>query len=93
MPIVNFDITADLEIVAAVAGRKIRVHAVFLRAAAGTSQFESGATLLIGPMSATTVLPWSLTGWGDTVSGEALNLDLSASDANSGTVVYSLISS
>lgn len=96
MPVINYSVSADAELVAAVTGRKIRIHALAFQAADGTTQFESATTLLLGPFTATVaitgpiVLPWSEAGWGDTAAGEALNIDLSGTDANVGTLVYSL---
>ena len=87
-------------LVAAVAGKKIRVLGFFLVSAAGavTARFESDAdgTALTGQMtmSATgsTVAPgFNPLGWFETVAGELLNLELSAGVSLDGALTYVLV--
>lgn len=82
-------------IVAAVAGKKIRVLAVTLVGAGSvTARFESDAdgTALTGQMTlaASTVveLGYNPAGWFETVSGELLNLELSGAVSVDGCIVY-----
>jgi hypothetical protein len=82
-------------LVAAVAGKKIRVLAAFL-VAAGTvnTRFESGAdgTALSGQMNLVAnngfVLPWNPYGWFETAATTLLNLELSAAVSVDGCLVY-----
>jgi hypothetical protein len=88
-------LSGDNTIVAAVAGKKIRVLAVFYLAAGGVSvRFESGAggTALTGQMEHTgqtgCVLPFSEDGWFETAAGALLNLELSAAVSVDGALTY-----
>lgn len=86
----------DNTIVAAVAGRSIRVIAAFLVASGGvnTVRLESGAggTALTGPMNlgadGQLVLPINGFGWFETDVGAILNLELSAATSVAGALVY-----
>lgn len=83
-------------LVAAVAGKKIRVIAVVLVASGGanTVRFESDAdgTALTGQMDLAAdgqlILSKNGFGWFETVAGELLNLELSAATAVAGCLVY-----
>ncbi len=82
-------------LVAAVAGRKIRVIGLFLFSAGTvtvTIQTAAGGTALIGalPMVAqsSVTLPATLLGWCDTVAGDLLNMNLSTTVAITGCVLY-----
>lgn len=83
-------------LVAAVAGKVIRVLALVLVASGGanTVRLESDAdgTALTGQMDLAAdgqlVLPYNPAGWAQTVAGELLNLELSAATAVAGVVVY-----
>ena len=94
---VSYTVTADTDLVAAVAGQKVRVLAFVARSAAGTTSLVSSVTgtVLIGPFTVTAgnglVLPFSEIGWGDTKVGEALKIDLSATDSNTGVLVYAYV--
>lgn len=87
--------SGDNTIVAAVAGKKIRVISVFLMAA-GTvnTRFESGAsgTALTGQMNLVAnvgfVLPFNPTGWFETAAGSLLNLELSGAISTDGCLSY-----
>lgn len=85
-------------LVAAVAGRKVRVLAVALvPAAAVTARFESAAngSALSGQMplaaNADLVLPYNPAGWFETVTAELLNLELSGAVAVDGVLVYQTV--
>jgi len=90
--------SGDNTLLAAVTGKKIRVHSLYL-IAAGTVivRFESGAsgTALSGQMNlvASTgfVLPHSPTGWFETATNTLLNLELSAAISVDGGFTYSLV--
>lgn len=83
-------------LVAAVAGKRIRVHALALVASGGanTVRLESDAdgTALTGQMdiadNGQLVLPHNPAGWCETVAGELLNLELSAATAVAGLLAY-----
>ncbi len=85
-------------LVAAVAGKKIRILAVIL-IAAGTviARFESAAdgTAMSGQMNLGITsgfcLPYSEAGWGETIVGELLNLELGGAISVDGMLVYRLI--
>lgn len=86
----------DNTLVAAVAGKKIRVIAALLVASGGaiTVRFESaaGGTALSGLMNlgadGQLPLPENGFGWFETVAGELLNLELSAATSVDGVLVY-----
>lgn len=84
----------DNTLVAAVTGKKIRVlELTMVVTAAAVARFESatGGTALTGQMSfganSVFTLPFSPYGWMETVAGELLNLELSASAAH-GFLLY-----
>lgn len=91
--------SGDNTLVAAVAGKKIRVLGFFMVAAVGTvtARFESaaGGAALTGqmPLAAnTTVGPgYNPLGWFETVAGQLLNLELSGATAVAGAVTYVLV--
>ena len=95
--------TADQSVVAAVAGKKIRVHAAFANemstGAAASLFFESSTTTAISPTwdiiadGGGFVLPFSPVGWFETVAGEALTATTGTASACGLIVVYSLVSS
>ncbi len=93
--VVDFAVSGDNTVIAAVAAKKIRVLAVFL-VAAGTVQvrFESGAgaTALTGQMNLVAntgfVLPFNPLGWFQTAVNTLLNLELSAAVSVDGALVY-----
>jgi len=86
----------DNTLVAAVAGKNIRVLSAVLIASGGanTVRFESDAagTALSGLMDLAAdgqlVLPLNGFGWLETVAGELLNLELSAATLVAGVLVY-----
>jgi hypothetical protein len=87
--------SGDNTLVAAVVGKKIRVHQVLLVAAgAVNARFESGAggTALTGQMNLTTnsgfTLPFSPVGWFETASNTLLNLELSGAVSTDGVLCY-----
>lgn len=88
--------SGDNTLVAAVTGKKIRVHSLFLVAAGTvTVRFESGAggTALTGQMTLAVnnvlVLPHSAHGWFETAAATLLNLELSAGVSVDGGLTYS----
>lgn len=90
--------SGDNTLVAAVAGKKIRVLGFFMVAAGTvTARFESaaGGAALTGqmPLAAnTTVGPgYNPLGWFETVAGQLLNLELSGATAVAGAVTYVLV--
>lgn len=90
--------SGDNTLLAAVAGRKIRVHAVFMIAAgAVVVRFESGAggTALTGQMNlaanAGFVLPYNPAGWFETGKNTLLNLELGSAVSVDGSFTYSLV--
>lgn len=85
-------------LVAAVAGKKIRVMSAFMVASGTvTARFESGAdgTALSGQINliANTgfVLPWNPDGWFETAAATLLNLELSGTVSVDGSLTYRLI--
>lgn len=85
----------DTTLVAAVAGKKIRVLAVVVDAAGTvTARFESGTggTALTGQMTfaaaTSEVMPFNPVGWFETAAGALLNLELSAAVSVDGCLVY-----
>lgn len=85
----------DNTLVAAVAGKKIRVTSLFLvAAAANTLRFESGAggAALTGQMvmaaNGVLSLPHNPAGWFETAAGALLNLELSAAASVDGALSY-----
>ena len=89
----NATASGDTAIVAAVVGRKIRVLAYAFHSLLGVAVHLRSATT---PISATVnlgatgghVRPEGLHGWGETVAGQALNVNLSAAVAVGVDVVY-----
>jgi len=87
--------SGDNEIVAAVSGKRIRVISCFMIAAGAVNvRFESGAggTALTGQMNLTTNSGFTLnennSGWLETASGAALNLELSGAVSVDGCLSY-----
>jgi hypothetical protein len=86
----------DNTIVAAVAGKKIRVLSciIVMTGTAVTLRFESatGGTALTGQMTPSQgggfVLPHNPLGWFETLSGELLNLELGGAQSADGVLVY-----
>lgn len=86
-------------LVAATAGKKIRVLAAFLTmtGTAVTIRFESAAdgTALTGQMTptqgSTITLPFNPVGWFETIAGDLLNLELGGGQSVDGCLVYVLI--
>jgi len=93
-------VSASGQIIAPVAGKKIRVVALFANAA-GTvnANFQSGGvsptTSLTGAMymvaNSGAVLPFNELGWFDTNAGEGLFMELSAGVAIGGIIQYVLV--
>lgn len=83
-------------LVAAIAGKKIRVVAAFLVASGGANnvklESQSGGTALTGVMNLAAngqlPIPYNPEGWVETVAGEALSLNLSAATLVGGVVDY-----
>jgi hypothetical protein len=86
----------DNTLVAAVAGKKIRVIALVLVASGGANnaRFESGTagTALTGVMNiganGQLILPANRAGWFETAAATLLNLELSAATAVGGMLTY-----
>lgn len=89
----------DNTLVAAVTGKRIRVHSLILVASGGanTVRLESGAsgTAMTGQMNLAAngqlVLPHAAGGWFQTAVAALLNLELSAATAVAGSIGYSLV--
>lgn len=79
-------------IVAAVAGKRIHVYGCVLQSAGGTSALEDDSGNTLGALNISAA-PFVLPRDGDPYltcdAGDALNLTISATDANVGTVWYS----
>lgn len=88
---------SDNALVAAVTGKRIRVHSIVLVATGGanTATLRSAANAISGAMDLGSdgqlVLNHNPAGWCQTAAGEALNLLLSAATAVAGLLTYSLI--
>ena len=97
--VIDDALSPDNTIIAAVAGKKIRVLGFFLVAAgAVTARFESdtGGTALTGQMTLAAGDPFvssgfSPIGWFETVAGELLNLELSGAVSVDGALTYVLV--
>lgn len=94
----NADVTlsGSGQVIAGVAGKKIKVFGIVIGAAADTAiTFESNATPISGqfPLAAKGgfTLPESEAGWFETAAGEALNLEASASTSIGIQVIYGLV--
>jgi Flp pilus assembly protein CpaB len=92
--------TGDQSIVAALSGKKIRVHAVFANNAGtlGTLLFESGTATSISPTFDVVadgggfVLPFNDVGWFETAAGAALTATTATGNSTTGVlVVYSVV--
>lgn len=81
------------QLVAAVAGEKIRVLALFLTGAATVTLHDATPTALSGAMTAASGQPIDLAptdyGWGDTAVNTALQIDTTA--AVNGILTYQLV--
>lgn len=89
--------SGDNTLLAAVTGKRIRVHSLFLIAAGTVNvRFESGAsgTALTGQMNlianAGFVLPHNPAGWFQTAASTLLNLELSGNVSVDGSFTYTL---
>lgn len=87
--------SGDNTVIAAVAGKKLRVISLFYLAAGTTTvRFESGAsgTALTGQMQHVAqtgiVLPRNVDGWFETAVGDLLNIELSAAISVDGVLDY-----
>ena len=87
--------SGDNTIIAAVAGKKIRVLSLALiPSAAVTARFETGAggTALTGQMQlgakVNLILDYNPAGWFETTAGALLNLELSGATSVDGCIVY-----
>ena len=90
---------SDEEIIAAQAGKKIRVHSVIINhgdTTASSVTFGSGGTVcyvpLKGPANGGFVMGDNPSGWFETVAGESLTVDTGAGSTTSIAVTYSLVS-
>ena len=88
----------DSALVAAVAGKRIRVHSVVINHGDTTPSavtFESATAAIYPPLKAAAngvlVLPDNQGGWFQTLAGEALNVDTGAGSTTSIAVAYSLV--
>lgn len=92
---VDVSASGDNTLVAAVAGKRIRVLSMAVVAAGSVSvTFKSGSTDLTGAMSLSQGVPLeSVSGWGafQTAAGEALVLNLSGAVQTSGWLTYQTI--
>lgn len=96
MPSVAISTTATAALVAAVTGKRIRVHGYVIQAAGTVNvKFQSASTDLTGamPQAANTgvATQFAKDGWFDTAAGEALNIHLSGSVQVSGHLRYSVV--
>jgi hypothetical protein len=89
---------ANADLVALAAGKKIRVHALYIvgNASGSVFQLRSGTTAISGVQwviqGTPHVLPYSEVPWCETVAGEALNLlNGAVSTTYSGFLIYSLV--
>jgi hypothetical protein len=97
--VIDDALSPDNTIIAAVAGKKIRVLGFFLVAAgAVNARFESdtGGTALTGVMTLAAAgdgvsSGFSPAGWFETVAGELLNLELSGAVSVDGALTYVLV--
>lgn len=90
---IDYSASGSQALVAAVAGKRIRVISLFLiGAGAVTTKFQSAATDLTGAMSNAAnggfVLPENKSGWFQTNVGEALNLNLGGAVNVAGGLTY-----
>lgn len=91
--VISFASASDNEIVAAVAGKRILVHRLFLVCSGTTNlTFKRGSTALSGaiPMAANGGITFDITGepWFETAVAEAFNIGSSGSGQVSGTIYY-----
>jgi hypothetical protein len=90
----NPSTATDTAVVAAITGKSIVVHSVFVVAAGANSvYFKSGSTAITGTSALAANGGFSLApneqGWFKTVAGEALNFTTSAAVATGVTITYS----
>jgi hypothetical protein len=80
--------TTGSSLIAASAGKRIRVHAVGLSCGAtpSTVQFKSATTACSPVFQNSISLPFAPNGWFQTAAGEALNVDTGAG-SNTGVIV------
>ncbi len=90
--------SGDNTLVAAVAGKRIRVVSLFLVASGAVAvAFESGAsgTALTGQMNVgskgNVVMPFNPEGWFQTVAGALLNMELGGATSVDGCLTYVLV--
>ena len=90
--------SGDNTLLAAVTGKRIRVHSLFaVSAGTVTVRFESaaGGTALTGQMTMAAntgfVLPHNPAGWFETAAGELLNMELSGAVSVDGSFTYSIV--
>ncbi len=90
--------SGDNTLVAAVAGKRIRVLSLFaITAGAVTVAFESAAsgTALTGDMNVASkgsiIMPFNPEGWFQTVAGELLNMELGGATSVDGCLTYVLV--
>lgn len=96
--VIDHAVSGNNTLVAAVAGKKIRVLGfVLVSAGTVTARFESAAdgTALTGQMTlaVNTVVSsgYNALGWFETVAGQLLNLELSAAVSVDGVLTYVLV--
>jgi hypothetical protein len=96
--VIDHAVTPDNTLVAAVAGKRIRVLALYLMSVGSVLvRFESatGGTALTGQMTTAAnvniSMPYNPAGWFQTIAGELLNLELSAAVSVDGCLVYVLV--
>jgi hypothetical protein len=83
---------SDSELVAAVTGRRIVVHAVGISCGGtpSTVQFSSGGSTAVSPVFQNSIsLPYSEKGWFYTAAGESLTVDTGAGSTTGIIVTYS----
>lgn len=89
---VLYNTTSDATLVAAPgAGKFIRVVGGVMASVGGSTSLESNTTAIMGPWvisAAPVVLDFNPIGWCDCAANEALNIELSATDGNVGTLFY-----
>lgn len=90
----QLSISADSTVVEAVAGQRIKVHGLYHYCTGGIATYQSGASGIAGAVvpgsSVVTIVPISTVPYFETDAGEALTVNLSATDANHIIIFYTV---
>lgn len=82
--------SGDHEVIAAVTGRRIRVHGIRVQnATAGVYHWKSGSTRITQDDGGQQYTPYSEVGLFETAPGEALNINLGSNGTFDGQLTYS----